>query len=75
MGQAFAIAIVAWTTCFVATILISLFTRPKPAEAMRGLVYGLSSHEAEVEAHWFQRPWALATFVLICAFALNFALR
>jgi SSS family solute:Na+ symporter len=42
LGQALAIAIVAWSTCFVVTIIVSLATKPKPDEKLRGLVYSLT---------------------------------
>src|SRR5213078_2343744 len=42
MAQNFWIAIFAWTTCFVVTILVSLATRPRPAAELEGLVYGLT---------------------------------
>jgi len=54
MGQNFWMAIVAWTTCFVLTILISLATtRNKTDQQLTGLVYSLtlkpkSEHEAVV---------------------------
>ena len=43
MAQNFWTAIVAWTSCFVATIVISLATtRHKTDEELRGLVYSLT---------------------------------
>ena len=47
MGQAFAISILAWTVCFILTIIISLFTEPKKDEEMRGLVYSLTEKPKE----------------------------
>lgn len=75
MGQAFAIAIVAWSTCFIATVVISLFTDPKKDEDMHGLVYGLTDHHTEESREWYRQPWALAVLVLVSAIALNVALR
>ncbi len=42
MAQNFWIAIFAWTVCFVATIAISLVTRPRVQSELTGLVYGLT---------------------------------
>ena len=43
MAQNFWIAIFAWSTCFVISILVSLITSaPKPVEQLKGLVYGLT---------------------------------
>ena len=43
MAQNFWTAIFAWTTCFVVTIVVSLFTRPRPDEELVGLVYSLTA--------------------------------
>ena len=42
LAQTFWTAIVAWTTCFVVTIIVSLVTRPRAPEELRGLVYSLT---------------------------------
>ena len=42
MGQAFIVASVSWIANFCTTIIVSLFTRPKPEEELRGLVYSLT---------------------------------
>ena len=72
MSQAFAIAIVAWCTCFVVTIAVSLVTRPKPREALRGLVYGLTDHPSEPVGRWWARPLPLGMLVLTLSLLLNF---
>jgi SSS family solute:Na+ symporter len=66
MAQNFWIAIVAWTTCFLVTIAVSLATRPKPDEAMRGLVWGLTEMPANSG-----RPVVLAAVVTVILLALN----
>jgi solute:Na+ symporter, SSS family len=71
LAQTFWTAIVAWTTCFVVTILVSLVTRPRPAEELRGLVYSLTPRPREEGLHWFARPAVLATVVLTLTVALN----
>src|SRR6266566_3748695 len=64
LGQTFWTAIAAWTTCFVVTILVSLMTRPRPAEELTGLVYGLTPKPQDADLPWFKRPAVLALVVL-----------
>jgi SSS family solute:Na+ symporter len=71
MSQAFSIAIAAWTTCFVVTIAVSLLTRPKPDDAMRGLVYSLTERPKATGVRWFARPAVLAIIVLAATLFLN----
>ena len=71
MAQNFWGAIAAWTVCFVVTGAISLMTEPKPASALNGLVYGLTSHDSGGESAWYRRPAVLAVGVLLCTLALN----
>ena len=72
MAQNFWTAIFAWTTCFVATILISLATRQKKTdEELGGLVYSLTSKIKEHDARWWQRPALLGSIVLALAVVLN----
>ncbi len=71
MGQAFAIAITAWSVCFVSTIAISLVTKPKPDAELKGLVYSLTTHTPEYEPRWYARPPVLGTIVILIAAALN----
>jgi len=74
MGQAFGVAIVSWTTCFLVTIAISLVTKPKPDEEMRGLVHSLTDIPKEVERRWYLHPVTLAVVVLGGSAALNYIL-
>jgi SSS family solute:Na+ symporter len=72
MAQNFWTAIFAWTTCFVATILISLATRPnKTEDQLKGLVYSLTPRIKEEGLAWWQKPAALGVLVLVIAVALN----
>jgi SSS family solute:Na+ symporter len=71
MAQNFWGAIVAWTTCFVATGAISLTTMPKPDGDLRGLVFGLTQRAASREMTWHKRPAVLAAVVLTLTLALN----
>src|SRR5438067_926619 len=71
LAQTFWTAIVAWTTCFVVTILVSLVTRPRAPEELRGLVYGLTPKLVDTAVAWFQRPVTLAVVVLVVTVILN----
>jgi SSS family solute:Na+ symporter len=72
MAQNFWMAIVAWTTCFVVTIVVSMLTRPRPDRELVGLVYALTDKPAEGHLTWYQRPLALGVIVLLMTLALNF---
>ena len=72
MAQTFWTAITAWTTCMVVTIIISLITRPRPDEELRGLVYALTPRQTDTEHSFWRRPVTLGVIVLIMTLALNF---
>jgi len=72
MAQNFWIAIVAWTVCFLVTIVVSLMTRPRAAAELRGLVFGLTDSPSESGVVWYQRPALLAVIVGVLCLALNF---
>ena len=71
LAQTFWTAIVAWTACFGVTIVVSLVTSPRPAEQLRGLVWGLTEMPEEPVARWHQRPGPLALVVLAFTLVLN----
>ncbi len=71
LAQTFWTAIVAWSTCFVVTILVSLVTRPRAPEELRGLVYGLTPKPVDTAVPWYERPVALAAVVLAATVRLN----
>lgn len=72
MAQNFWMAIVAWTTCFVVTIAVSLATRPRPDSELVGLVYSLTDKPHEAHLSWYERPVALGILVLALTAGLNF---
>jgi SSS family solute:Na+ symporter len=72
LAQTFWTAIIAWTTCLVVTIVVSLATRPRPEEELRGLVYSLTPRPSDKGLPWIRRPWVLAVVVLVLTVALNF---
>jgi solute:Na+ symporter, SSS family len=72
MAQNFWTAIFAWTTCFVATILISTLTRQKKTDAeLGGLVYSLTPKIKEHDDAWWKRPAVLGSVILVAAAGLN----
>ncbi len=71
MAQNFWIAIFAWSACFAVTIVVSLMSRPRPAEELRDLVYGLTKIPHDAKLAWYQRPASLAVVVAIALTALN----
>src|SRR3989475_1904425 len=71
LAQTFWTAIVAWVTCFLLTILVSLVTRPRPEAELGGLVYGLTEKPTDTVAHWYERPVVLAAGVLGLTVLLN----
>ena len=75
LAQTFWTAIVAWVTCFVVTIVVSLVTRPHPEEGLRGLVYSLTPKQVDTEHVWWKRPFTLGVVVLLMTVALNLIFR
>ncbi len=72
MAQNFWTAIFAWTTCFVATIIISMITaRKKSDDELKGLVYSLTPRIKEEGIPWYKQPWVLGVIVLAAAVILN----
>jgi len=71
LGQTFWTAIAAFSTCFVLTIVVSLLTKPRPADELRGLVYSLTPKPEETETVWYKRPATLAIIVLALTVVLN----
>ena len=71
MGQAFIVASVSWIANFVVTIVVSLFTKPKPDEALRGLVYSLTNKPEYHEQMWYKRVAPLGILLIIITILLN----
>ena len=64
----------AWLICFLATILISLFTKKKPKEELVGLVKGLTEETIDKEEKLFQKPafWAVISLVVLVILNIYF---
>jgi SSS family solute:Na+ symporter len=71
MAQNFWTAIFAFTTCLVVTIAVSLATRPRPEEELRGLVYSLTEKPRDHEMVWWKRPATLGMVVIALTVVLN----
>jgi SSS family solute:Na+ symporter len=71
MGQAFIVASVSWIVNFVFTIVVSLATKPKPEEELRGLVYSLTDKPKYTSAKWYQKIVPLAIVLLTLTIILN----
>lgn len=62
---------IAWCICFVVTIVVSMFTKPKPIEELQGLVWGTETPVEKALLPWFKRPAILAAVVLVFALGCN----
>jgi SSS family solute:Na+ symporter len=72
MGQNFWMAIVAWTACFLLTIIISLATkRNKTDEELKGLVYSLTPKPKSEDEPWYKQPVTVGILVLAATVVLN----
>jgi len=71
MGQAFIVASVSWIVNFFTTIIVSLATRPKQEEELKGLVYSLTEKPKYIGGKWYQRVVPLAILLLVITLLLN----
>lgn len=71
MGQAFIVAAVSWIVNFFTTILVSLFTKPKSDDELRGLVYSLTPRQPVLQQPWYLRVAPLGMILLIITILLN----
>jgi SSS family solute:Na+ symporter len=70
MGQAFIVAAFSWIVNFCTTIVVSLFTRPKKDEELRGLVYSLTE-KPKYAQKWYQKVSLLGMILLVVTIILN----
>ncbi|WP_290059056.1 sodium:solute symporter family protein [Amycolatopsis solani] len=76
-GISFVAAGTAFVVDIVASVVVSLATKPKPDEELVGLVYSLTPRESlkhddtGENAGWYRKPGLLAGIVLILTIALN----
>jgi SSS family solute:Na+ symporter len=64
-------ATTAWVVCFVITIVLSYFTKPKDESELHGLVWGLSGQAFAKAAVWYKNPVILAIIVLVLTCICN----
>jgi solute:Na+ symporter, SSS family len=72
MAQAFAVASVSFIVNLVVTIGVSLVTKPKPDEELRGLVWSLTDKPKVEGLPWYQKASTLGLVLIILTLALNF---
>ncbi len=61
----------AWLICFAVTIIVSLFTKPKPREELIGLVKGLTTVEEEKNMAFYKKPEVMAVISIVLFVLLN----
>jgi solute:Na+ symporter, SSS family len=71
MGQAFIVAAFSWIVNFCTTIIVSLCTKPKPDEELKGLVYSLTEKPKYHQEKWYLRVVPLGLLLLILTILLN----
>lgn len=71
MGQAFIVAAVSWIVNFFTTIFVSLATKPKSDDELRGLVYSLTPKPPKEQQPWYMRVAPLGLILLIITIILN----
>lgn len=76
-GPSFVAAIVAFVVDVLASVIVTMFTTPRPAAELTGLVWsltprdGLRQAEVGADAAWYRKPALLGGVVLALALALN----
>jgi SSS family solute:Na+ symporter len=71
MGQAFIVAGISWIANFTVTVLVSLATKPKSADELKGLVYSLTKRQPIAKSHWYLNPVTLGVLLLLATILLN----
>ena len=65
----------AWLICFIVTILVSLVTKPKTDEELKGLVYGNQNDEQKEKINiWYKKPetWAFVAAIILIILNIKF---
>jgi solute:Na+ symporter, SSS family len=71
MAQAFWTAIFAFFTTLLVSIVVSVATKPRPSEELKGLVYSLTPKIKDHNLPWFKQPATLGIVVLVAALVLD----
>lgn len=64
-------ATVAWCVCFFTTILISLFTKPRPYEELEGLVWGTGKQAPDEALPWYKKPAYMGAIIMLTTLVLD----
>jgi len=67
-------AVMAFVADAIVSVVVTLFTRPRPVEELQGLVYGMANVDEDDPASehvWYRRPWTLAAGLLALILVLN----
>jgi SSS family solute:Na+ symporter len=75
MAQNFWTAIYAFGACFLVTVAVSVVTRPRGEQELKGLVYSLTPRLRADGERWYARPAVLGACVLAGAIVLNYIFR
>lgn len=70
-SQAFNIAWIAFSVCFIVTALLSVLTKPKPKGQLVGLVYSLTPKQHDKSKVWYKNPLWLGIIVLVITLLFN----
>ncbi|WP_341840699.1 sodium:solute symporter family protein [Chitinophaga caseinilytica] len=70
-GQAFNIAWMAFLVCGAVTVAVSMFTKARPDDDLKGLVYSLTEKTPDTAKRWYQNPMWLGAVVLAFTLVLN----
>jgi SSS family solute:Na+ symporter len=76
LSQSFWGAIVAFLSCAAVTVLVSMFTQPKPVAELQGLVYGMANTEEDAargDQAWYRSPTVLGVIAIGLASVLSLA--
>ncbi len=60
--------------CVVVTVVVSLFTKPKPESELKDLVMGLTAIPDEGDCPWYENPklWAAVVFIVLVVINIIF---
>src|SRR5467141_3044410 len=72
MAQNMYRALWSWIVCVAVTLVVSLFTKPKPEIELEGLVYGATRIPSEQQIPLIHRPSFWAVVVAVVFLALNY---
>jgi SSS family solute:Na+ symporter len=76
MAQTWNGAMIAFSSCVVVTVVVSLLTpRKKSDEELKGLVYSLTPKVKDGHLPWYEQPVVLGVIVLVCTVILNIIFR